>query len=536
MSLLPALLAALEGAAGECLVVRSGQRPYVANGRRRHYADSTPLTAAVVEALASQLFSPHGIEALAEHGSADECLDIEVADGSLVARVERAGTGLHLEVRRYRHGASGAGPLVVLPQPVSMMSATVPSGADATARLRRHAHPGDVRETRETAAQPVSLLNRRAACAAAPVPPFDARTFVDLVVTAARRGATALYVRTNEMPLARIDERVQPLGAGLVSTEALREVLATCSAGGDGWRPGLDGEWVRDIDQVGPVRCYAFDDQAGEGLVVHLSPCRGAAALQRHVPQQIRRAFDEDGLIVVAAPARADLLAMTAAVSEMAAAARGGFVTCLEPEQGMCTAFSGTFVSTRALGASAAGAVAAVRRAAHEGPDLLVIGPSAPAVAQEGVMAAVAPGRLVIVAVLAPNALRALESIAGSAPEEEQARIRCGLAASLRAAFSYRGLRRRGGGRTTVHDVLLGTADVRARLEQGDFAGIEELQREGVQGMRTLDAALARVVARRHVALRQAAPHASSRRELITLTRRHARRSRAHRRQEATAN
>ena len=120
--------------------------------------------------------------------------------------------------------------------------------------------------------------------------------------------------------------------------------------------------------------------------------------------------------------------------------------------------------------------------------------------------------------------LRALESIAAGVPEDDQAQVRCGLAASLRAAFSYRGLRRRGGGRTTVHDVLLGTAEVRARLEQGDFDGIEEMQREGVQGMRTLDDALARAVARRHVALRQAARHATSRSELITLTRVQARR------------
>jgi len=77
-----------------------------------------------------------------------------------------------------------------------------------------------------------------------------------------------------------------------------------------------------------------------------------------------------------------------------------------------------------------------------------------------------------------------------------------------------------------VHDVLLGTAEVRARLEQGDFDGIEELQREGVEGMRTLDTALARAVARRQVALRQAAPHASNRSQLVSLTRVQARRRR----------
>jgi Tfp pilus assembly pilus retraction ATPase PilT len=221
----------------------------------------------------------------------------------------------------------------------------------------------------------------------------------------------------------------------------------------------------------------------------------------------------------VAAGSQRDLLAMTASVTELAGGARGGFVICLEPANGLPHRVAGAFVSERRWNGSANDAVLAVRRAAHEGPDILVVVPDDASVAQEVVAAAGAPGRLVVLGIVAPTALGALEAIVSSADRDREPQVRRALASSLRAAFSYRGLRRLGGGRTTVQDVVIGTTDVRARLDRGDFSGIEQVQRQGTEGMRTLDAALARAVARRQVALRQAASYAANRSELITLTR-----------------
>src|SRR5690606_9273152 len=127
---------------------------------------------------------------------------------------------------------------------------------------------------------------------------------------------------------------------------------------------------------------------------------------------------------------------------------------------------------------------------------------------------AVMPGRLVVLGIVAPTAVRAMESVLANADPAREPHVRKAFAAALRAAFGYRGLRRIGGGRTAVQDVVVGTGEVQAGLERADFRAIDELQQQGRDGMRALDAALARAVSRRQVTLRHAAAHAVSRADL----------------------
>jgi Tfp pilus assembly pilus retraction ATPase PilT len=258
---------------------------------------------------------------------------------------------------------------------------------------------------------------------------------------------------------------------------------------------------------------------------VHIAPRRSAKGAQKHVPRQVRRVCEaEDGLLLVAAATQPELLTMLGAVADLAARARAGYVICLEPATGLPFTAESAFISERQMNGSAHDLASTVRRASQEGPDLLVAGPvtSAPAL-EELLRTGVAPGRLVIMGVVATTALRAVESILSTISPDRAREARAWLAAGLRAAFGVRGLRRVGGGRATIQDVLVGTREVRALLEHGDLAALEQLQRQGAEGMRTLDAALARAVARKQVTLRHAASHAASRAELVAMMRKDAR-------------
>jgi Tfp pilus assembly pilus retraction ATPase PilT len=123
-------------------------------------------------------------------------------------------------------------------------------------------------------------------------------------------------------------------------------------------------------------------------------------------------------------------------------------------------------------------------------------------------------GRLVILAVLAPTSMHGLRAISGRSISGGDAPNRLALATSFRAAFTYRGLRRLGGGRTLIQDLIIGTSDVSALLASGDFAGITRIQRSGAGGMHTVDETLGRAVKRGHLSLRQAAAQAVDRRQL----------------------
>lgn len=356
------------------------------------------------------------------------------------------------------------------------------------------------------------------------------------VAEAAQRGATTLYLRAGQPPAIRIHERLEPLTYEPLDPALFAGLTTSSGLGRDGWRQGNAGDWIREYDDVGQVSCFVFQDNVGPGLVIHLSPQHSAAALQKHVPRQVRRVCEgDDGLVVVSAPAEADVLSMLAVVAELSARKRSGYMIALEPPNGLGYGLAGSFVSERKINGAGEEFAAAIRQAVQERPDILVIAPRESSIAAEEAIRAAGPGRLVILGILASTAPRAVESLLSFVSTDREPQLRRILAGSYRVGFSYRALRRRGGGRAIVEDVLVGTSEIRTRLERSDFAGIEKLQRSGADGMRTMDGALARAASRGDISVRQAASHASDRSELIALTRKLARQRRAAVREHADA-
>jgi Tfp pilus assembly pilus retraction ATPase PilT len=332
-------------------------------------------------------------------------------------------------------------------------------------------------------------------------------------------GATTLYLRAGSPAAGRIDERIQPISQEIVAASTLEDAISVFTRGGDGmWEPRGDGEWVREDDELGYVSCRVFADLQGSGLLIHLRPSTSLRLLYKHIPRQVRAACEGNGLVVVAASTDSDVEALAAAAADWSGRDRGGYLISLQRRRRSHGDITGAFVSQRTVSGSDKDFVAAIRRAAQESPDiLLVTGLQAEQSLQAAVLAA-AGGRLVIAGVVAPTTVDALRMLAGS-----DAHVRRALAASFRAAIGYRSLRRLGGGRTLIQDVVLATSSVCGLLESGDFAGLARTQNDVTSKTRSVDEALARAVTRRQISLREAASHAIDRSHLVALVRSQAR-------------
>ncbi len=384
----------------------------------------------------------------------------------------------------------------------------------------------DVTPPAHTAAAPVNVTPFIATTSAMPamhipsVSETDSAGLMAWVAKAASSNATALYLRAGTPPIARIEERLESLGSDPVDASVFEQLLIALDNGLDrSWQPGTDGEWIRNDEGLGRVSCKFFTDDLGPGLVVRLRRQPAPAVLHRHIPRKVKGCCDGDGLVVVSAATPADLLSIASAVADWAGRRRGGYVVTLRPEGTPRHDITGAFVSQRELGGSDADIAAAVRNAAAESPDVLLVAPPHSETAMREAVHATDGGRLVILAVLAPTSMHALRAISGRSISGGDAPNRLALATSFRASFTYRGLRRLGGGRTLIQDLIIGTSDVSALLASGDFAGITRIQRSGAVGMHTVDETLARAVKRGHLSLRQSAAQAVDRRHLISLVR-----------------
>ena len=337
---------------------------------------------------------------------------------------------------------------------------------------------------------------------------------------AASRGATALYLRAGATPLARVEDRLEPLTSDSVDNWRFEELVTEFNSGrSHGWELGSHGEMTWQVPSVGQVSCWSFADDQGNGLMMRLRLQVPTRSFHKIVPRRVRAACDGDGLIVVSAPTTADVAAVSAAVGDLAGRQRGGYVISLRAAGSARHEIAGAFVSQREFNGNDGDVAAAIRAAASELPDVLIVAPPTSEVAMREAVNAAEGGRLVILGVLAPTSMQALRAVVGRGSAGGDAQTRLALATSFRVAFAYRVLQRLGGGRIPVRDLVVGTSEVSAMLASGDFPGISRLQREGGMSMTTVDDSLARAVRRGRLSLRQAASHAVDKKYLVGLVR-----------------
>jgi Tfp pilus assembly pilus retraction ATPase PilT len=571
MDMLPSLCAAMVRANGDSLVLESGRAPYVVAGTQRQDVAKATLSDHALEALVGQIFSESGRHSFKESGFASEDVHVPSAGLTLSATVLRSDDGVSIELKRapavepapVQLTGVGDDSLFAAPEqtlttseqldewvpspdifadsepqapeeeqdvPVVMLDPAPDEGDSWQVDFDQEPQPSisasatTAMPTYDSFVPPKSTPN--------PAPPPSVRSQAidgDLMrwaSDAVDKGASTVYLRAGSLPVVRVDERLDPVGASVLDEPAINQLIGDLEDGGDqSWQRGAEGEWVRVDARLGRVVCRLFTDDQGRGLIIRVQPTAAARGLHRLVPRKVKAACDGDGLIVVSAASTDDALALASSVADLAAQRRGGYVVVLRPDGAQRSQVAGSFVSQREFAPNEA--AAAIRSAVAESPDiLLVVLPQAEGTGRE-IARASEGGRLVIAALAAPTSLQAVRSLVGRGSSVGDAQVRLSLAGSFRAAFATRTLRRLGGGRTTVQDLLLGTSEISRLIASGDFAGATRLQRQGLSGMFTVDERLARGVRRGHLPLRQAAENALDRRHLISLVRSAGRTARA---------
>jgi Tfp pilus assembly pilus retraction ATPase PilT len=512
-------------------------------GDRRHDVASAVLSVNAVEALAEQILSSDGRRELREKGTASETIQAPSFPHPLVAKAERVGDEFSIELVVQKPVAAPAPsepetavvvetapvepepvpepePVAVVPPPPPVIEHFRPEPTPVVEAPRPTMHNEPVSHSPVTVVARVEdhrpMHAMRTLSSSAAGDRFDLQGWI---ANAIGRGATTLYLRAGAPPSARIDDRIERLSEDVVDASILDEASGAFARGGDGvWQSRTDGEWVREYHDLGTVSCRMFSDHHGFGLVLQMRPLASARLLQKHIPRQVRTACEGDGLIVVSAPTEAAVESLAVALADWSGRNRGGYLISLQ-RRSLRGDISGAFVSLRTITGPDSEFAGAIRRASHEGPDiLLVTGPQTELPLHEAILASTG-SRLVILAVVAPTTVDALRVLVGQSGLDRDAHLRRGLAGSFRAAVGYRSVKRIGGGRMLIQDIILGSNEVRPLIESADFDGLANTQRQGAAGMRSVDEALARAIRRGQVSLREAAAHAVDRRHLVALVR-----------------
>ena len=331
----------------------------------------------------------------------------------------------------------------------------------------------------------------------------------ELLLVAAREGASDLHLGVGKKPTLRIDGALAPLEKEPVLTPEVAEGLIQALL--------TPEQQERFLVQKELDFSYAFEDKARFRVNVFTQRGFKAAAL-RLIPSKIRSLEQlnlpsilhdftrmSQGFILVVGPAGHGKSTTLAALIDEINHNRTEHIITIEDPIEYLFVQDRCIVSQREVGMDTATFHRALRSVLRQDPDVLMIGEMRDPESMATAMTAAETGHLVFSTLHTNSAAQTVDRIIDSFPAGQQAQITSQLAATLVAIISERLIPKVGGGRVPACEIMIVNAAIRNLIRERKAYQLDLVIETSLQeGMVTLNRSLATLVKRKEVALENA--------------------------------
>jgi twitching motility protein PilT len=250
------------------------------------------------------------------------------------------------------------------------------------------------------------------------------------------------------------------------------------------------------VEGAGRFRVNVFRHQGGLGAVFRLIPRHIPTLDELHLPPEVARFADvRSGLVLVTGPTGSGKSSTLAALLTMInQRERRHIVTIEDPIEYVHHDVESTFTQ-REVGRDTDSFAAALRSAARQDPDLLLVGEMRDKETIHLALTLAEMGMLVFSTLHTNSAGRTIDRIVEVFPEEQQLQIRSMLAESLQGVLSQILCRRADAeGRVPATELLFSSTALRSVIREGAAHKIESMLQAGrTEGMHRMDDALFRL-------------------------------------------
>jgi len=258
-----------------------------------------------------------------------------------------------------------------------------------------------------------------------------------------------------------------------------------------------DLDWAYQFDTRGRFRVSYFRKTTGIGGVFRSIPSKIATLDELDVPQGVRKLVDtRSGLVLVTGPTGSGKTTTLAAMIDQINRTRPVRVLTIEDPIEFVHKSRKAIVTHKEIGHHVPTFVDAIRSAARENPDVILVGELRDSETMKAALQLASFGILVFASVHTNSAAATIDRYVNAFSADQQPQIRGLLAESLAGIIAQQLVRKADGvGRIAVHEILFSSIALSGLIREAKPQQIPSLMQSGLSdGMQPMDWAIERAV------------------------------------------
>lgn len=318
-----------------------------------------------------------------------------------------------------------------------------------------------------------------------------------LRILVANKGSD-LHLSVGEVPIFRINGDLHRSTCPILTNEKAKELLAPLVSI-DRWEAfekcgNLD--FAYEIPGVARFRGNFFKQKCGLAAVFREIPSRIPTIDEMHLPEVLKKiAMFKKGIVLVTGPTGSGKSTTMAAMLDYVNKNRGAHIITIEDPVEFTHKNQQCIIDHREVGSHANTFAEALRASLREDPDIVLVGEMRDLETIYNAIKAAETGALVFGTLHTNSAAKTIDRIIDVFPAKQQDTIRAMLSESIKAVVAQLLLKKIGGGRVAVHEILISQAGFSNIIREGKTSQINNYIQTGKDaGMQTMDSALVKLL------------------------------------------
>lgn len=321
----------------------------------------------------------------------------------------------------------------------------------------------------------------------------------ELLAFGVKNGASDLHLSAGVQPMIRCSGEMRRINIPELGHSEVRDMMYDIMNDRQRkeYEKYMECDFSFEIPGLARFRVNAFVQNRGAAAVFRTIPSQILTLEQLNAPELFKEiAMTPRGICLVTGGTGSGKSTTLAAMIDYRNATDAGHVLTIEDPIEFVHPCKKGMITQREVHRDTLGFNEALRSALRQDPDVILVGEMRDLETIRLALSAAETGHVVFGTLHTSSAAKTIDRIIDVFPAAEKDMIRAMLSESLKFVIAQSLLKKIGGGRVAVHEILVGTPAIRNLIREAKIAQMYSAIQTGQKfGMQTLDQGLARLVA-----------------------------------------